>query len=272
MPRSGSHYLRAAIDGGGGIVNLDEPFNPDLGDRPYRFDRFLRSRIVADPSWRMDAECADAVVAQYFDRLVREGDGRPVLVDIKDDQLRILDWPATGASSEPRVMRHILKSGYRIVRLERRDLLAQYASVRRAVKTGEWVLADGAQPGAMSLRLEYERTRRHIAMTGETGHDIRRWIRNHPAVLSLTYETMFANDRLTEAARSGLTAFLGAPVVEDGNRMPRKLAPPLDRLVANLPEIRARLADEGLAWLCDLEAEGFSSDALAKTVAPPSTL
>ena len=271
MPRSGSHYLRAAI-GGGGIVNLDEPFNPDLGDRPYRFDRFLRDRIVADPSWRMDAGTADAVVAQYFDRLVQEGGGRPVLVDLKDDQLRILDWPATGASSEPRVMRHILKSGYRIVRLERRDLLAQYASIRRAVKTGEWVMTDDAHPDALSIRLDYERTRRHLAMTGETGHDIRRWIRNHPAVLTLTYETMLANDRLTEATRSVLTEFLGAPVDDDRKRMPRKLAPPLDRLVANLPEIRARLAEDGLAWLCDLEAEGFSNDDLAKTVAPPAML
>ena len=272
MPRSGSHFLRAAIAAGGAIVNLDEPFNPDLGDRPYRFDRFLRSEITADPGWRMDAKGADAVLTRYFKRLIREGNGSPVLVDIKDDELRIVEWPATGASAEPRVMRHILKAGYPIVRLERRDLLAQYASVQRAMLTGEWVMTDGARPGGPSLRLDYERARRHMAMTGDTCHNVRRWIRGHRPVLSLTYETLIADDRLTETARDALSAFLGAAVDDDRTPMPRKLAPPPDQLIANFEEIKSRLADDGLAWLPDLESPRFKNEALAQAVVPADAL
>ena len=272
MPRSGTHFLRAAIAAGGAIVNLDEPFNPDLGDRPYRFDRFLRSEIAADPAWRMDAKGADAVLARYFKRLVREGNGSPVLIDIKDDELRIVEWPATGASAEPRVMRHILKAGYPIVRLERRDLLAQYASVQRAMLTGDWVMTDGTRPGGPSLRLDYELARRHMAMTGDTCHNVRRWIRSHRPVLSLTYETLIADDRLTEAARDALSAFLGTAVVDDRTPMPRKLAPPLDQLIANLDEIKNRLAADGLAWLSDLESPRFHNEAMAQAVVPADAL
>jgi LPS sulfotransferase NodH len=272
MPRSGSHFLRAAIAAGGAIVNLDEPFNPDLGDRPYRFDRFLRSEIAADTAWRMDAKGADAILARYFERLVREGNGSPVLVDIKDDELRIVEWPATDASAEPRVLRHILKAGYPIVRLERRDLLAQYASVRRAMLTGEWVTTDSARPAGPSLRLDYELARRHMAMIGNTCHNVRRWIRHHPAVLTLRYETLIENDRLAEPARRSLSAFLGTPIVEGTGRMPRKLAPPLDRLVANLDEIGRRLAEDALAWLSDLESPQFRNEALAKALVPPAGL
>lgn len=272
MPRSGSHFLRAAIAAGGAIVNLDEPFNPDLGDRPYRFDGFLRTAILADPSWRMDARSADAIVARYFARLAEEGSGRSVLVDIKYDELRIVDWPATGASAEPRVMRHVLKAGYPIILLDRRDLLAQYASIERARLTGEWVMTDGVSSVGPTLQLDYERTRRHIAMTGDTCHNVRRWLRHHAPVLSLTYETMIANDRLTEPSRRALSQLLGAPVVDDRNRMPRKLAPPLDRFVINLAEIRGRLADEGLEWTCDLESPRYRNESMANATVPPAAL
>ena len=272
MSRSGSHFLRAAIATGTDIVNLDEPFNPDLGDRPYRFDRFLRSEIAADPDWRMEAKSADAILARFFERLVREGNGRPVLIDIKDDQLRTVDWVATGPSAEPRVMRHILKAGYPIVRLERRDLLAQWASLRRAVRTGEWVMTDDAQPTGPTLRLDYERTRRHVALTGDTCHNVRRWIRDHPTVLPLTYETLIDGGRLAGPARDALSAFLGTPIAGGNSRMPRKLAPPLEQLVANLDEIRRRLADDGLEWLPDLESPRYRNEAMAKAVVAPSAL
>jgi len=272
MPRSGSHFLRAAIAAGGAIVNLDEPFNPDLGDRSYRFDRFLRDEIAADSGWRMDAGNADAILARYFGRLAREGNGKPVLVDIKDDELRIIEWPATGASAEPRVMRHILKAGYPIIRLERRDLLAQCASVRRAIETGEWVMTDRATPAGPTLRLDYERTRRHMAMTGDSCHNVRRWIRDHPAVLTLTYETLIAGDRLADPARHALSRFLGVPIADGGGPMPRRLAPPPDRLVANLDEIRRRLAGDGLEWLPDLESPRWRNEAMAKAVVPPAAL
>lgn len=272
MPRSGSHFLRAAIAAGTGIVNLDEPFNPDLGDRPYRFDRFLRGEIAADPAWRMEATGADAILARYFERLVREGNGRPVFIDIKDDQLRTVDWVATGSSAEPRIMRHILKAGYPIVRLERRDLLAQWASVRRAVRTGEWVMTDDASPGDATLRLDYERTRRHMALTGDACHNVRRWIRDHPSVLSLGYETLIDGGRLAEPARVALSAFLGTPIASGTGRMPRKIAPPLDRLVANLDEIRRRLAEDGLEWLPDLESPRYRNEAMAKAVVSPDAL
>ena len=109
-------------------------------------------------------------------------------------------------------------------------------------------------------------------MTGDTCHNVRRWLRYHAPVLSLTYETMIANDRLTEPTRRALSQFLGARVVDDRNRMPRKLAPPLDRLVINLAEIRGRLADEGLEWTCDLESPRYRNESMANATVPPAAL
>jgi hypothetical protein len=254
MPRSGTHFLRSAIANGTDIVNLDEPFNPDLKGRPYRFEDFLRGQILGDPSWRLSVASADAIAERYFERLQQEGNGRPVLIDIKDDQIRILDWPATFMAGEPRLLRHILEARYPIIRLDRRDLLAQYASVRRAVQSGEWVLTGPGGGAHPTVTLDYHRLVRHMRLARMASEQIRSWIREQPAVIELTYETMIENDRLTAGARAALSEFLGCEIAEPAAAMPRKLAPPLPELVDNLAEIRARLAADGLEWLTDLHA------------------
>jgi hypothetical protein len=258
MPRSGTHFLRSVIATGTGIAVLDEPFNPDLHGRSYRFEDVLRAEIADNPGWRFDGPTADALLDRYFDRLAAEGHGRSVLVDIKDDQLRCLDWPATLTTGVPRILRHVLKAGYRIIRLERRNLLAQYASVSRAMATGEWVRQGPAKGTGPVLTLDYGAARHHMVETAATARKVNTWIAGQPHRLSLAYETLIERDRLAADARDELAAFLGMPISEPPAPMPSKLAPPLEALVANLSEIRSRLAAEKLDWLLGPHGDGKS--------------
>lgn len=272
MSRSGTHFLRAALGDGAGLVNLDEPFNPDLAGRTYNFGHFLREEIAGNKDWRLDSRAVDSMLERYFERLKAEGKGKPVLIDIKDDQLKVVDWPVTQVADAPRLLRHILRAGYPIVRVDRRDLLAQFASIRRATKTGEWVMKGGGSrvsPADAAVTLDFDRAKWHIATASASNRMIRRWIARNPQVLYLTYETMIENDRLTDEARRALSAHLGRPVKASGKNMPRKLSAPLGELVTNLDEILDKFAGTKLGWVRDLHRES-AGPAPVPPPAPPA--
>ncbi|MEX2297752.1 MAG: hypothetical protein WD715_10070 [Dongiaceae bacterium] len=251
MPRSGTHFLRSALSKGAEIVNLDEPFNPDLTRKlQFSFGRFLRNRVRREADWRHDAATAEIALGTFFGKMAEHAPDKRLLVDIKDEQLRIADWPPTPVAGPPRLLSFIIRNKFPIVRMTRRDLLAQYASYELATQSGRWV--SNQEPGQhqreiSALRIEPDKAIRHMEGVAADDAAVEQWLSGYPQMLRLTYEEMIVGGRLSDTARRGIERLTGLSISGDVVPEPEKMAPQLRDLVTNLDEVLDTLSNTSLS-------------------------
>ena len=267
MPRSGTHFLRSALEGSGTVRNVGEPFNPDLTKLlKHSFGRFLRARIDADKSWRFDHRTAESVVSDYLDQLERMSDKAPSLLVIKDDQLRIADWPVTNPARAPRLLSQILQRNYPVLRLARADLLGQYASYQLAESTGRWVETNKDEPAdaaAPTLTLEPARAVRHMVETMASDAMIKRWLTGYDRTRRLSYETLIEDGALSDQARDAIAAVTGIVLPPGTVGATKKLAPPVHELVSNLDDVLAACTGKNLARIAAIHRRAKAANTQA---------
>jgi LPS sulfotransferase NodH len=256
MPRSGSHFLRSLLARSGAVDNYNEVFNTNLTETlPHNFGKFLREKIRRTDKWHFDAASAETVLNDYFDLLEKRARRRPILIDIKDNQLRIADWPPCSPARAPRLLSVILERQYPIIRLVRHDLLAQCASNELARQTEQWVVSPRSkrrQTAVPTIELDVRKTLRHIRETRTSSEMIARWLSTRPHVARLTYEGFIQKDRLSRAARLAIAKATGIAIADDATGETEKIAPALQDYVSNLDAILEKLEGTNLAFLRDI--------------------
>ena len=181
---------------------------------------------------------------RYFAHLRSRHQGeKTTLVDVKEEELRILDWPSIRLSDPPRLLSYMRDHRFRFVRLRRRNLLAQLASLRLALSTQVWVQSSAAprreEPAKIRLDLdtllgEFEWREREEAQVDQ-------WLDFAPSV-TLYYEDLPADDgRMAGGPRARLNQLLGRPLSPDIVARTQKLAPPLSELIENYDEVARAL-------------------------------
>ena len=249
--RSGTHAVRSVLAQESWIQNFNEVFNPDQqrtieGD----FTRFIDRMIRISPDWVMNAANADTFLHQYFEYLKRLADERVPLVDIKDEQLRIMDWPVTRVSEPPRLLRQIIASGEPIIRMTRRNWLAQYISLRLALETKLWASYEKRQNESVpKFRLDKGELLGALRAYEASETLMQGWLASHPHTVFLSYEELFRQGSLSESCRMAIEKVLGASLTPAVSPLTHKLAPPPTDLIANVDEVRGWLADTDYAHL-----------------------
>jgi hypothetical protein len=253
--RSGSHLLRSFLSQDESIGAIGEVFNQDLARRiPMNFNDFLIAYLKDNPGWRMRHTEADAILRGYFGWVEREA-GRPtIVVDVRDDQLRILDWPSSSYVGPSRLLRFIREPAHPIIHLTREDKLSQYASAVLAQRTGRWSRAAGehADAAPKSLKLDPDAVLDALADAEASEAMLDKWLAGRSRIARVVYETMLDGERLSPAARRDIGEALGVELSPDAVAGTTKLAPPLRDLVENIDEILERLSATPFAWLRDL--------------------
>lgn len=254
--RSGTHLLRSFLSQHPQIEVINEVFNQDLARRlPHNFNDFLVSYMAANPEWRMSGEQADAIISAYFEHLAKSAERRIVAVDVKHDQLRLLDWPSITLRAIPRLLDFIAGKDNPIIRVVRNDVLAQHASLLLAYATGQWQLpkSKGEQaPVARSIRLQPRSVLGMLRDWRATEDAIDGWLHKRPNTITVTYETMLDGDRLADEPRKSIGELLGVELAPEAVAGTVKIAPPLRDYVENLDEVLDSLRDTPFAWLIDL--------------------
>ena len=138
--RSGSNALRSILRQENWISCMDEVMGPGAQrTRPGNLTEFLDRMLRLMPEWKLDATTADVLIEDYFSYLQNLALDNVPLIDIKDENLGILDWPGVYQSDIPRTLRRIMNKDYPIIRMTRHNWLAQYASQQLARQTNEWI-------------------------------------------------------------------------------------------------------------------------------------
>jgi hypothetical protein len=133
----------------------------------------------------------------------------------------------------------------RIVHVRRADLLAQFASLERASRTGVWHTRADAPPTAHDpasepgpLPLDVAKFERYLQTCEEVERELLRLRETH-RVHEVRYEQDIAPNDPTRAA--ALFEFLGLPVVAPTWMTLTKTSPPLETFVTNVAQLRAVL-------------------------------
>ncbi len=250
--RSGSHLLRSFLSQHNSVSAVSEVFNQDLARRlPFNFNDFLSAYFKEHPDWRMRHDQAESILEAYFEWLAREAQGSTVVVDVKDDQLRILDWPSASYTAPSQLLRFIRKPIHPVIRLIREDKLSQYASVVLAQRTGRWSRAtsDTAVANTPSIKLQPDAVLEALADIQAAEAAIEKCFAGRARVARVTYETMLDGDKLSASVRCDIEEALGLKLPPDAIAGTAKLAPPLRNLVENLDEILERLDGTPFSWL-----------------------
>jgi len=278
--RSGSHLLRSFFQPSAAILNIGEFLNPAVAthDPSYAFwtaeNQSFLERLAAV---RTDPRGPHSIFRDYAAWLVAEAAPRTLLADMKYDNVGPFDALWRKADEAPPPLAGFLAKDAIILHLVRRNPLAQFCSLQRAVKTAEWVRSavpqrDGGvqvRPARLDLKTAglIERLQRIKLCKTIAGY----WIAGARAKLTLTYEDLLDGDRLAGPIRDAIGALVGGGIDLGGRAGTVKIAPPLAELIANVDAVRAALAESEFAWCIDgmaPEATGAPRPATGQTWRP----
>lgn len=245
MARSGTHLLRSLLGQESWIDCVNEVFNHSTHVQNSRhFARFFAREVSADPHFELSANRAVSVLDGYFRSLQEPHRGtRSILLDVKEETLRILDWPVTGLGDPPRLLSFMLDRQFSVIRMRRRNLLAQLASLQLAIANDEWSRNKGqGGVGLTRIRIEPDDIVAQLSWRLSAEKKLDDWVSAKVPVTTLFYEDLLGpNGGLSSMTRETLGTFLGRDLNPDLLPGTEKLAPPLRRLIANFDEVARRL-------------------------------
>jgi hypothetical protein len=218
--RVGSQHLVSLLDSHPDITCFSEPFAPAWGIDMQR-------GTLSVPHF---ASTEHERPVSYWEELTAGLETR--LVGLK------LPWSSIEA--HPAALELIEDPAIDIVRLTRRDPVAQYVSARLALESGIWHSIQGTyeertitvDPDRCLSALD--RISREESQLEELCHDRR--------VLRLTYEELVAGERIDE-----LQSFLGVEPRRLTSRYERLRERPLEDIIENFDELAAALAETPFA-------------------------
>jgi hypothetical protein len=126
-----------------------------------------------------------------------------------------------------------------VVHVKRRNVLAQYLSLKLAHDTSLWHGAPSGPRGERPLALDVEGCRQHFAWVRAAEKETDAWFSGH-RVLQVEYEGL-AHDPAVELAR--VQEFLGLAPGPLAVRTVRQRSAPLSQAIANYEELKAAFAD-----------------------------
>ena len=242
--RSGTNALRSVLRQESWIACMDEVLNPDLQRViPGNLTDFMDQMLRIMPDWKINDTTAEVLIGDYFTYLQNLAVDCVPLIDIKGEQLRILDWPGVLQTNKPHILRRIMDGGYPILRVTRRNWLAQHASVELAMKTDEWVRNNRAviKNGSPKLHINPRLLLGKLDNYASDEKQGRRWLSGYPRTAWLYYETLFDGSRLSSSARTEIERVVGRSLDPTLSIGTQKIAPPLEQLIDNYAEIQALL-------------------------------
>ncbi len=238
--RSGTHALRSLLGQFDHLKIYGEILNQDLqrkveGD----FTRFFERLIRLQPDWTFSGKFADEIIVEYFKYIKNLSNGLIPLIDIKEEQLGILNWSVHEINEMPRMLEHIQKLNVPIIRVTRRNRLAQYCSLMIATKTGKWSLGknDLISDSEKAILIEREHLFRKLYNYEKTEEMIDEWLVGNPQVTKLYYEDCFIDEKPSSYLKNEIKKSLGLHLKETQLPTTTKIVRDYRQYIINLDEV-----------------------------------
>jgi hypothetical protein len=157
------------------------------------------------------------------------------LMEAVDSPVTGLKLPGSSIKAHPEAAELIADPQVDIIRLTRRNRLAQYVSLWLALESGVWHSTQGAY-GTGKIRVNVSDCRSALDQIGEQESDLDALARGH-RVFPMSYEDLTEGHRIDE-----LQSFLGVLPQPVSSRYERLRERPLNEVIENYDELAAALA------------------------------
>ena len=257
--RSGSHLLRSFFEADPAVLSIREFLNPTPAthDARYAFwspeNPAFAARLLAS---RADPQTPNAVFRDYVEWLVAQAGPRSLFADMKYDNVGPIDALWRKVDEAPPPIAGFIARDAVVLHLVRRNPLAQYCSLRRAIATKEWVRTvergDGISgESSQGIRIETEGLVERLRRVELCKTVAEYWIAEAPNRLTIAYEDLLEGDRLASSMRQAIEALSERHLDLGGRAGTVKIAPPLNQLIINGDAVRAALAGSEFEWCLD---------------------
>lgn len=223
---------------------MDEVLAPGTQrEIPGNLTDFMDRMLRLMPDWKLNDTTAEVLIEDYLTYLQNLAVDCVPLIDIRDEHLRLLDWPGELGKDKSLILCQIMDRGYPILRLMRHNWLAQYASYELVLQTREWTRYSSADIKNQSIKLHIDPSRLLGALDYHASREKqgRLWFSGYPRTAWLYYETLFDGTRLSSSARTEIERVLGRSLDPTFSVGTQKIAPPLKQLIENYTEIQTLL-------------------------------
>jgi len=265
-PRSGTNMLRDAVCRSFRITNVGEAF-VDFGDPQCDFRQashilrranFFNVRLDIlrkHPELAIPSPANQSLILEAFLRHLEISEGAErYFVDVKYASWHHLDTYFRLPHQPPFLLTELKRRGFPLVHLKRRNIFAQYCSLKLAIQTRVWqVLAD--RPGdTLRLSLDPARLVEDLDDLRDAQRIFDRWLAEYPIHL-LEYESLLDGTGFSKQVEGTFTNVFGMAPVEPLFTQHRKATPPLRDVVINKDEafsalkgtVYQSMAEEALA-------------------------
>jgi hypothetical protein len=216
--RSGTHAIRSIFAQLPGIKVLGEVFNHSLQrDIEGDFTRYFERWIKINPAWTFSEEFSEKIICRYFDYIQSITSGKSAVIDIKDEQLSFLDWPSKSLDAPPKILTSVLEKQMPILRMTRKNRLAQYLSMKIAQKTRKWIISKDSSENIenLSIYVHKEDLLEKITSYEKEEELVERWLGESDLFLRLYYEDCFDQGELTPHFKEAIRSHLGVDISDE---------------------------------------------------------
>jgi LPS sulfotransferase NodH len=213
--RTGSHLLIELLRSHPDIACDDEVLNG------YYWGRLARRLIL--PLWR-------CYPLPLFRHRAQKSQRAAYGFKLFDDHMR---WPGL-------MLRHVCRDGWRIIHIQRRDLLAQAVSTAIARQTRRWHRRSGEASAPITLQIGAGDFLKIVAARETRAARINQFLADLPH-LDIIYEDDLADRACWAQTSARLLSYLGLPIRELDTQMVKTWDRPYRELISNYDELAAAL-------------------------------
>jgi len=246
--RSGTNMLQSMLKASGGFAVAHEIFLPPGRSVP-RFNYWMVLDSLGEASicrWPYSRSHSQDQLRLYYEEVLRRAEGKPLVFDIKYDWM-FQTLPAPGT---PLVMDFFDGQQAAFLHVRRRNLLEQYVSDVRAVKTGEWVRPsaskgrsrDAGENAPIMVRIDTSGIERILKGRSRLVEEMAGLLRGVATCGTIDYEDMLQDGHASPALVSLIRELTGIEIPADVVPLLEKIALPLEEIVENYDDLRACLA------------------------------
>ena len=186
---------------------------------------------------------ADQIITEYFKYINNLSNGLIPVLDFKEEQLGILDWSIHDLNEMPRLLSHILKLNAPIIRLTRRNRLAQYCSLMVATKTNKWSLSkdDSLNDGDLEISIDKKDLLRKLENYEKTEVLIDEWLCHSNQYTKLIYEDCFIDGKPSETLKQQIKNSLDIDINDQHIIKTQKIIKNFKQHILNMNEVESWL-------------------------------
>lgn len=238
--RSGTTACRGLLRHSEFIDDFGEVFHPLSIDDPQNFFRFRRNYGRLKP-WEVPTRPAMAeMFSDYVDHLDSLSDKEFHIADVKYNSTHHLNADWQFPFGEPNLLKLIKSNRLHIIHLVRDDAFAMFFSERFAAATGRWHYGrnDSSAPPQEQVVIDRDRFKRFQADLADARERIDSFLRTYPRSLTLQYETLFDDLRLSSSAHEAIGRFLDIELEPDLQAEVRRTPVDMESSIENIDEVR----------------------------------